>query len=248
MLPAAADLSLTVRPGGNLRAVDHAGGVHLAVARAAALVRVPPLPADRRAAGHLPAWRAERYLAARALLRSLLADAVGADTAREPLAARPGGRPYLPGSPGTAVSLSGSEGWVAAAVLHAPGDARAVVGVDVQSPYRPSAGLVRRCCRGEAPGLLAALPESVRAREFAWIWTVQEACVKAEGTGLAGRPWTVPVAPGARHGQWRGLCWRSLRAVSPVPLSYARGPADLVSAADRTAPHRSTSDAKGDLP
>ncbi|NBH07026.1 4'-phosphopantetheinyl transferase superfamily protein, partial [Amycolatopsis sp. SID8362] len=71
---------------------------------------------------------------------------------------------------------------------------------------------------------VTALPRARRAREFAWVWTVQEACVKAAGTGLGGRPWSIDVRPGALSGRWGGFTWLSLRTRSPVPLSCAFHP------------------------
>ena len=68
---------------------------------------------------------------------------------------------------------------------------------------------------------LAGLPMAQRSREFAWVWTVQEACVKAAGTGFAGRPWSIDVPARAAHGRWGRYRWRSLRGVSPVPFSCA---------------------------
>ena len=68
---------------------------------------------------------------------------------------------------------------------------------------------------------LDRLPERERAVEFAWVWTVQEACVKAEGTGLAGRPWRIEVPPRPRTGQWGGYRWIPLRGSTDTPLSCA---------------------------
>jgi 4'-phosphopantetheinyl transferase len=84
-----------------------------------------------------------------------------------------------------------------------------------------SAGVIARCCEPAVADELAALPDDVRDLEFAWIWTVQEACVKAAGTGLAGRPWSIPVGLGQREGHWLGHRWLSLRDDSAVPLSVA---------------------------
>lgn len=223
------------RGAGTLEAVDAASGARLAVAPLRALARAPSARADRAAARHLPAWRAEQYVAARTLLRRLLAASGRPLAAGEPVVAGPRGRPLLPGAPDTAVSLSHSGAWVAAAVLTAaPGGRAPEIGVDVQTPCTPSRGLVRRCCQGTVPPALAALPDAELRREFAWIWSVQEACVKATGMGLAGRPWTIPVRPGERSGHWRHLRWRALRGLSPVPLAFAVGP---VGAGPVTRPH-----------
>ncbi|MFC8008538.1 4'-phosphopantetheinyl transferase family protein [Streptomyces olivaceus] len=169
---------------------------------------------DRAAVTGMPPWRAEEYLAARTLLRTLLAE-----TGRPhdgPIAYREFGRPWIPGLPGVGISLSHSAGWVAAAV--SPGRA---VGVDVQAPVEVSAEVIARCCSAADAAGLAALPEDVRALEFAWVWSTQEACVKATGEGLGGLPWTVPVAPGQPGGSWNEVEWVALREHSAVPLSCA---------------------------
>lgn len=148
--------------------------------------------------------------AARALLRSLLGDDA------RPLAAEASGRPYLPGRPDLAVSLSHTDGFVAAAVGRG-----VAVGVDVQAPVPISDAVLRRCCSPEVRDELSALPSEARDLEFAWIWSAQECCVKATGEGLAGRPWTIPVRRGQRRGTWRAHTWHSLRDASAVPLSVA---------------------------
>ncbi|WP_234323374.1 4'-phosphopantetheinyl transferase family protein [Streptomyces bikiniensis] len=178
------------------------GGVHHLVARnEEVLGALPVADADRAAAAGLPPWRAAEHLASRALLRFLLRE-VGEDAGGGPVAALPGGRPYLPGRPGLGVSLSHSSGWVAAAVGRGRG-----VGVDVQVPAVVGDRLLRLCCRPGDADVLAALPEEARRREFARVFAVQEACVKAVGEGFAGRPWTVPVPLGGRTGAWNRVRW-----------------------------------------
>ena len=181
-----------------VRTVAVADGVYSAAAPVAAL-----------------AVQSER-LAARALLRRLLAEVAGSDAAAAPLAADARGRPFLAGHPDLGVSLSHSGGWVAAAVLVAGG----CVGVDVQVPVLPSDRLLRRCC-GAGAARLARLSERRRSAEFAWIWSVQEACVKASGAGISGLPWTIPVRIGQRAGRWRDFAWRALRGELPVSWSCA---------------------------
>ncbi|WP_405006898.1 4'-phosphopantetheinyl transferase superfamily protein [Kitasatospora purpeofusca] len=172
-------------------------------------------PDDLAQARALPPWRAEQFLTGRATLRRLLRE-VRPDLAGTPVRPDPRGRPRLLGHPDVGVSISHDGGLSAAAV--APGRR---VGVDLQLPSgEPSAGMLRRCLREHA-ARLESLPAPERAREFAWVWTVQESCVKAAGTGLAGRPWAVAVTPGHRHGRWGRYRWISLRDSSPVPLSCA---------------------------
>ncbi|MGQ4402104.1 4'-phosphopantetheinyl transferase superfamily protein [Streptomyces hayashii] len=163
----------------------------------------------------LPSWRAEEFLAGRATLRRLLRE-VRPDLADTPVRPDARGRPVLVGRPEVGVSVSHDGGLSAAAV--APGRR---VGVDVQlPPDEPSEGMLRRCLKEHA-ARLGKLPAEERARELAWVWTVQESCVKAAGTGLAGRPWAIAVTPGHRHGRWGRYRWASLRDSSPIPLSCA---------------------------
>ncbi|WP_162186962.1 4'-phosphopantetheinyl transferase family protein [Amycolatopsis vancoresmycina] len=193
-----------------------APGVWLASAVRAELGEPAVLAADLADARTRPRWRRAEFLAGRHLLRRLLRR-VRPELAALPIRTDPAGKPRLAGPPdlpGITVSHDGDR--IAAAVC-AHGD----VGVDVQLPPAQLAdSTVRRCLGRHAP-VLAALPRAWRAREFAWVWTVQEACVKADGTGLAGRPWAIDVPPGAVSGRWGGFTWLSLRARSPVPLSCA---------------------------
>ncbi|HYU86570.1 MAG TPA: 4'-phosphopantetheinyl transferase superfamily protein [Kribbellaceae bacterium] len=196
--------------------------VHVAATTIDAVSEGDCLPADRRAAGRLPAWRAREHLAARALLRRLLSDVVGPDAAAEPLAVRDTGQPYLPRRPDLAVSLSHTDGWVAAA---AGVGVDVGVGVDAQMPFPVSDGIVRRCCTASARAMFATLAPLDRALELAWIWSVQEACVKATGEGLAGRPWRIPVEVGQRTGRWQRVRWVALRDRFELPVSCAYGTA-----------------------
>jgi 4'-phosphopantetheinyl transferase len=211
-----APAALRQRRGAGLTWLRLPGGPSVAACPQSSLAAVPPLAVDLQTVpdGPGPA-RAER-LAVRALLRRLLAEVVGPDAARARIATRAAGQPYLPDLPGLGISLSHDGGWVAAAL-----GAGHAVGVDVQLPAPASAALLRRCCAAEVRAELSALPARLRDREFAWIWTAQEACVKATGAGLAGRPWTVPVRRGQRVGRWGAVRWVSLRRHSAVPLSVA---------------------------
>ncbi|WP_435189304.1 4'-phosphopantetheinyl transferase family protein [Streptomyces sp. bgisy126] len=213
----APDGARTPLPGRRIR--TPADGVHHLVARnEEVLGALPVAAADRATAAGLPPWRAAEHLASRTLLRYLLRE-TGEDTEGAgdgPLAALPGGRPYLPGRAGPGVSLSHSSGWVAAAV----GRGRDV-GVDVQVPAPVGDRLLRLCCAPGDAEALAALPEEARRSGFARIFAVQEACVKAVGEGFSGRPWTVPVPLGARTGTWNGVRWSAPRDDDAVPVACA---------------------------
>ncbi|MEV4878664.1 4'-phosphopantetheinyl transferase family protein [Streptomyces cyaneofuscatus] len=170
---------------------------------------------DLAAAEPLPHPRRAEYLAGRALLRHLLRLTVP-EHADAWVRADGHGRPFLDGAPDTGISISHDGDTVAAAVGR-----RRRVGVDVQLPAQSVPdSLLRRCLGPYAEGV-RALPEGQRALELAWVWTVQEACVKAAGTGLSGSPWTIDVPPGHRRGTWGAYRWISLRDHSRTPLSCA---------------------------
>ncbi|AZS82969.1 4'-phosphopantetheinyl transferase family protein [Streptomyces griseoviridis] len=186
-----------------------------------------PHPRDLASCAGLPPWRAGQRLAGRAALRELLTRVSPAHAAA-PVVADPGGPPRLADAPGVAVSVSHDGDAVAAAVsLAGP------VGVDVQQvPDGDHDRLLRRCL-GPWAAEAARWPRHEQRTELAWVWTAQEACVKAAGTGLRGRPWTIEVPPHATAGRWRDLRWVSLRDWSATPLSCAfHDPAD----GGRTAP------------
>lgn len=170
---------------------------------------------DLRGAALLPEWRAREFLAGRGLLRRLIA-AVHPAADGAAITADGRGKPRVAGLPGVGVSVSHSGGAVAAGI--AVGRA---IGVDLQEPADSvTAPFARRVLHAHADRV-AALPPRRAAEEVAWVWTVQEACVKAGGAGLAGRPWTIDVRPGARSGHWGAYRWISLRDRSPTPFSCA---------------------------
>jgi len=175
----------------------------------------PPRSSDVAESQGFPAWRAAEFLAGRTALRNLLAEVLPqARHAR--VAYAEGGRPYLVGWPRVGISIAHDNNTVAACVAK-----DFAVGVDIQHPLATVGdSLLRRCLR-ERAGELARLPMRRRATEFAWVWTVQEACVKAAGTGISGRPWSIDVTPRASSGQWNRYQWISMRDESPVPFSCA---------------------------
>jgi 4'-phosphopantetheinyl transferase len=188
----------------------------VAAAGIAALSDVPLPDVDLPAVTRLPAARRGAYRASRVLLRRLVWEVIGSVAAASPLAAGERGRPYLVARPDIGISISHTDGWVAAAV-----HPTTAVGVDVQAPTPVEDRLLRRCCTPSARAALAQLPGARRAVEFARIWSVQEACVKAAGAGIAGLPWTIPVEVGQRHGTWGRVGWTSLSGRWPVPASFA---------------------------
>jgi 4'-phosphopantetheinyl transferase len=194
--------------------VEVAAGVWVA---SAPLADVAPSghPPDVVASADMPAHRAREFLGGRGLLRATLAHvfphAAGAD-----VAARAGGKPYLRGHGGVGISVSHDAGMVAVCVA-----AGKDVGVDLQRPdHAVHPDLLRRCL-GRHADAVSALSTQDAATELAWVWTVQEACVKVTGAGLAGRPWAVDVVPGRSSGRWPAGRWISLRGRSRIPLSCA---------------------------
>jgi 4'-phosphopantetheinyl transferase len=176
-----------------------AAGVWLATAR---------IDTDR------PSRRCQSRLA-RALLKDLLGTVVphAADAA---IVSTDAGAPRLEGRSRLHVSISHDHAWLAVAV----GIDRAV-GVDVQVPVAGTGRRLARRCLGRHASLLASLPDERRDEELAWVWTVQESCVKLAGSGLAARPWTLDVPPFRTIGRIGDVTWHSLRGWSIVPLSCA---------------------------
>lgn len=193
------------------------GALVVAARPIADVARVPAWRGDVEAARAVPETRRAEHVAARTLLRLLLAEVLDPVAAASPISTRTTGQPFLSARPDVGVSVSHSHGWVAAAVH--PG--RTGVGVDVQVPVRVGDAIVRRCCTTSAAAALGRLGDDERDLEFAWIWSVQEACVKAVGTGIVSLSCTVPVEVGQARGVWRDTVWSALREIWPVPVSCA---------------------------
>ena len=186
-----------------MTAVEVAEGVHLTAAPADEALATLPVPewASREARGLAPR-RAREYLAVRALYAHLVAEVDGGPV--RPLGRTARGAPVVAGRPGLRVSIAHSEDGVAV-VLGRGRD----VGVDVQEAGLPGPAMLRRCCPAEA-GRMTTDP-AAGGRDFARVWAAQEACVKATGQGIAGRPWRIPVTSAAVTGRWRDLTWAQLR-------------------------------------
>jgi 4'-phosphopantetheinyl transferase len=183
-------------------AVEVAPGVHLTAAPAdEALAELPVPDWAEREARAMPPRRAREYLAVRALYVRLMSEV---DGTAGPLSRTERGKPVVPGRSGLRVSLAHSDDVVAVALARGRD-----VGVDVQDAGLPGPAMLRRCCPGEA-GRMAAEP-AAGGRDFARVWAAQEACVKATGQGIAGRPWRIPVTAAAPAGRWRDLTWTQLR-------------------------------------
>ncbi|MGW1591921.1 4'-phosphopantetheinyl transferase family protein [Streptomyces sp. NPDC002386] len=208
-----------------------APGVTVAMARTDAVLAAPEAvgrlrPEEYRSAATMAAWRGREHLAGRALLRLLLAEVADEEHARAAVVPEPAGRPRLPHSPDTGVSISHSGLYAAAAV-----GAGLDVGVDIQVARPPSPAMVRRCCAPSTAARLASMAPDRAARDFARVWTVQEACVKAHGTGLSGAPWRVRADPDGQNGTWEALHWRrpprsAAVCAETVAMACAFGPTE----------------------
>ena len=170
---------------------------------------------DRADAMRLPPRRRIDRLGARGLLRALLSERFP-EAATAVVEYEPCGRPVLLGHPRIGISVSHSNGaYAACAALDR------AVGIDVQPVPSELADPLLRWCTPNRQQELTALPPRRRAAEFAWIWTVKEACGKALGTGLADDTFTLDVPRGTARGTWGPYQWVSLRQRSPLPLSCA---------------------------
>jgi len=151
--------------------------------------------------GHVPRWRAvldatelaradrfvfaadrESFIAAHALVRSMLSEATGRPPASWRFAAGPFGKPavHADGFPITlGFNISHTRGFVACALAHED------VGVDVEAADRPiELEIADRFFAPEEVGVLNALPAAQRQSAFFRFWTLKEAFIKATGEGL----------------------------------------------------------------
>lgn len=180
-----------------------------------ALARGPVARRDAARAAALPPWRSREFLAGRALLRTLLHEMAGPASAAD-IDVGQRGRPVLARWPRLGISISHDGGYVAASAGRDTD-----VGVDIQVPPGQLGEPVIRRCLGPYLGLLDGRPQADRIHAFTWLWTAQEACVKASGMGIADRPWSIDVPPGATRGRWRKYHWIALPELSQIPLSCA---------------------------
>lgn len=129
----------------------------------------------------LPLHR-ERFVAARAQLRWILAERLGCDPGAVKFSLGAQGKPGLkPTPPAFHFNLSHS-GDLALVGLH-PG---AELGVDLERdrPQMDGMGLARRFFTAREAAWLAALPPEERTAGFGRLWTCKEAWMKSDGRGL----------------------------------------------------------------
>jgi 4'-phosphopantetheinyl transferase len=209
------------------------GGPPVAVAvREGCFAPDPDLVAapERDAAAGMGAGRGEEFLRGRALLRGLAAAVL--DVAARDIRVRVArtGAIALAGHD-AGVSISHTRHRTAAAVWPA-----GRVGVDIEEPPADlNPALVRRCCEPWADEV-AALASEQRSAAFARVWTVQEACVKVTGLGLAGAPWRIPVHPWSTRGRWGAVRWSVHHAWAPAVLAVAARPHPRPGLSDEESP------------
>jgi 4'-phosphopantetheinyl transferase len=126
----------------------------------------------------------KRYLAGRALLRTILSHYTGMNPASIRLAREGHGRPYLPQTgkhPSPQFSLSYTDGLVAVALV-----AEGLVGLDVENISAPIDCLEIAAAYFSPTEYheLAQLPGSLMKKRFFEFWTLKEAYLKARGLGL----------------------------------------------------------------
>lgn len=139
-----------------------------------------PDPDWQRAAEIRSRSQRTAFLAARKLLRELLAVQLGCSPMAVPIFREPSGKLRLPGG-GIEFSLSHCEGWCAVAL-----STDCPVGVDVE-PIQPLVGMAETVEEFFPPAARAAFaaasPDQQQSEFFRW-WTRIEAAVKASGRGL----------------------------------------------------------------
>lgn len=178
-------------------------GAPAALARARATLDA----AERARAGAIlsPPAR-DRFVFARAALRTVLGAYLQVAAAQVPLELSRAGRPLLAGTRGLAFSLSHTGRLAVIAVT-----ARPAIGVDIERcGRRISSGLMRRVLDEHELALVLATPAGRREEAFLRHWTVKEAYVKALGSGLSSGlravgvrdAATTPILAGAPGARW----------------------------------------------
>jgi 4'-phosphopantetheinyl transferase len=136
-----------------------------------------------------------RFVAARAALRSILAEYLGVAPRDVPLAASPAGKPHVVDRPDLQFNLSHSADLLVCAVASQP------VGVDVERirPHDDVMAIARRFFAPEECDALERLPAHRRVDAFYACWTRKEAYLKALGLGVGEslRQFAVSVDPAA---------------------------------------------------
>lgn len=163
------------------------------------MVAALPSPDADRAASYTHLSARDHFVAARWLLRSVLA---GHDTAfGVELAFETHGKPFVAGAP--PFNVSHSNGVVVCAVLARAGAGELEVGVDVEAPWRGSnvEAISGRFFAESERDALARMSGEARRDAFFELWTLKEALLKGTGKGLT-RPLSSVVFD-RLDGRWR---------------------------------------------
>ena len=126
-----------------------------------------------------------RFTLCRAALRALLCDELRCRNDQLTFGAAEHGKPFaivrgIPARVSFNVSHSGKHGLIAVA-----SEGRLGVDVEERTPHRNMETLIETVFTPDEQAELASVPGSDRHRAFFRLWTVKEALVKAEGTGLS---------------------------------------------------------------
>lgn len=196
------------------------GGAALIVARRPGLPPGPVLSAaEGRVIRGLPAWRQAEWAAGRLLAKRLVAEVRAAPEDEVEILPRDDGSPrvLVGGSPvpGAHLSISHTAGHVAAALAPEP------VGVDLCESA--SAAVVRRAADHIlSPGELSLIGTD-RPDALAGAWSLKEAAVKADRSGVFGAaPHRIPILglrPPLLGGRRRAMVWRAGDAVLALVLA-----------------------------
>ncbi|HUP00119.1 MAG TPA: 4'-phosphopantetheinyl transferase superfamily protein [Gemmatimonadota bacterium] len=177
---------------------------------------------ERRRAGRFRfAVHRDRFVASRAVLRSVLGDYLNLSPAAVPLIAGPAGKPVLP--PGRRAGVEFNLTHSGDRVLIAVTRGRSI-GIDLERMRRgmPIERLAGRFFTPREAAELRAVPAAVRPAAFFACWTRKEAVLKAAGGFERGLPaalkgFVVSVAPPAAPGKTPG------KTVVRTPGSMGQG-------------------------
>lgn len=162
---------------------------------------------ERQLLAALPTVEDRRQFAvARIEVRRMLSDATGVPSAAIRLGAAPSGRPSMwagPGMPEIDFNIGHCEGHVVIGLAY-----EGRIGVDVAPVRRDVESLAERVLLPDELRSLRALRPRRRPFEFARLWAVKEACVKACDLGLAALR-SVHVGAGT-SGRWGEVEWETL--------------------------------------
>ena len=136
---------------------------------------------DERAARFRVEDARQRFIVARAVLRSVLGRTTGVDPADLVFAYGEHGKPRLPAG-GPSFNVSDSGDFVVVAL------AAAELGVDAEvvRPLARQEQLARRICTPRELEAIKSISEAERDAALLRLWTCKEAALKAVGTGLSG--------------------------------------------------------------